>query len=95
MPAFVIVDIEIHDQELYKKYTQLTPATIEAFGGKFKVRGGSHKVLEGDWQPNRVVVLEFPTAKAAQDWWDSEEYAKARKIRQQAASTNMIIVEGL
>ena len=94
MSAFVIVEIEIHDQELYKSYTQLTPATIESYQGKFIVRGGETIVLEGDWQPKRLVLLEFPSVEVANSWWHSKEYTKARKIRQRASSTKMIIVSG-
>ncbi len=95
MPAFVIVEIEIHDQELYKTYTQLTPPSIASFQGEFIVRGGETTILEGDWQPKRLVMLKFPSVEMANSWWHSEEYSKARKIRQQAATTRMIIVEGV
>jgi uncharacterized protein (DUF1330 family) len=95
MPAFVIVEIEVHDQDLYKSYTQLTPASIAAYQGKFVVRGGETSVLEGDWQPKRLVLLEFPSMEIANSWWHSEDYTKAREIRQRAATTKMIIVDGV
>lgn len=94
MPAFVLVEIEIHNQDLYHKYTQLTPKSIAAYQGKFVIRGGETTVLEGDWDPKRLVLLEFPSVERAKEWWHSKEYTKARKIRQQAASTRMIIVNG-
>ena len=95
MPAFVIVEIEIHDHELYNSYTQLTPETIEKFKGKFIVRGGETIVLEGDPKSKRIVILEFPSMEIAKSWWHSEEYSRARKIRQQAATTRMTIVDGV
>lgn len=95
MPAFVMVEIEIHDQALYQDYTQLTPKSITDYQGKFVVRGGEVTVLEGDWKPNRLVLLEFPSVEKAKEWWHSEAYTKARKIRQQAASTKMIIINGV
>ena len=95
MSAYVIVEIEIHNRSLYKEYTELTPSTIKAFNGRFVVRGGKTKVLEGDWNPKRIVVLEFPSADMANSWWNSKEYSSAREKRQQAASTRMIIVEGV
>ncbi len=95
MPAFVIVEIEIHNHELYNAYTLLTPETIEKFKGKFIVRGGETIVLEGDPRSNRIAVLEFPSMEIANSWWHSEEYSHARKIRQQAATTRMTIVEGV
>ena len=95
MSAFVIVEIDVHDQDLYKSYTQLTPASIASYQGKFVVRGGETMVLEGDWQPKRLALLEFPSMEIANSWWHSEEYTKARKIRQRAATTKMIIVDGV
>jgi uncharacterized protein (DUF1330 family) len=95
MPAYIIVDITIHNAENYEGYKKLTPASIAAYQGKFIVRGGQAETLEGDWQPGRVVVLEFPTIERAQQWWASEEYAPAKAIRQANAETKMILVEGL
>ena len=95
MPAFVIVEIEIHDHELYNSYTQLTPETIETYKGKFIVRGGETIVLEGGPRVKRTVILEFPSMEIAKSWWHSEAYSRARKIRQQAATTRMIIVDGV
>lgn len=95
MAAYVIVEIDIHNPELYKEYTQLTPASVKEHHGKFVVRGGACQVLEGDWQPKRIVVLEFPSSKAANAWWHSEEYTRARQIRQRAAHTKMILVDGV
>ena len=79
---------------MYEEYKKLTPASIAAYGGKFIVRGGATETLEGDWQPGRVVVLEFPDAGRARQWWNSSEYATAKTIRQSAANTKMILVEG-
>ena len=95
MSAYVIVEIEVHDQDLYKSYTQLTPASIASYQGKFVVRGGETMVLEGNWQPKRLALLEFPSMEIANSWWHSEEYTKAREIRQRAATTKMIIVDGV
>jgi uncharacterized protein (DUF1330 family) len=95
MPAFVIVDVSIHNQEEYDEYRKLTPSTIAAFNGRFAVRGGRTLTLEGDWNPERIVVLEFPSVDQAKAWWNSETYSRAKAIRQKAASTKMIIVEGV
>jgi uncharacterized protein (DUF1330 family) len=94
MSAYVIVDVSIHDHAEYEEYKKLTPAAIAAFDGKFIVRGGRTTVLEGEWNPERVVVLEFPTVERAKEWWHSELYGKAKEIRQRTASTKMIVVEG-
>lgn len=95
MAAYVIVDVNIHDQELYEEYKKLTPEAVKAFEGKFIVRGGPTLLLEGNWAPGRMVVLEFPTVEKAQEWWNSGIYSNARKIRQKAATTQMIIAQGV
>jgi uncharacterized protein (DUF1330 family) len=94
MPAYIIVDVTIHNSENYEGYKKLTPASIAAYDGKFIVRGGPTETLEGQWEPGRIVVLEFPTVERAKRWWASEEYAPAKAIRQANAETKMILVEG-
>lgn len=94
MSAYIIVEIEIHDPNEYEEYKKLTPSSIAAFGGRFIVRGGRSETLEGEWHPQRIVVLEFPSVERAKEWWSSEEYAPAKKIRQGGANTKMIVVEG-
>ena len=94
MPAFVIVEIAIHDHEKYDDYKKLTPAAVAAFDGRFVVRGAQTASLEGDWNPERIVVLEFPSVDRAKQWWNSEIYSEAKTIRQSAATTKMIVVEG-
>ena len=94
MPAYVLVELSIYDQELYDDYKKLTPNTIKAYGGRFVIRGGRSEHLEGDWDPERIVLLEFPSVERAKEWWHSDEYTRARLIRQRAAHTNMIILEG-
>jgi uncharacterized protein (DUF1330 family) len=95
MPAYIIVDVTINDPKAYEEYKKLTPATIAAYDGKFVVRGGRSECLEGDWNPQRTVVLQFPTLERAKEWWASEEYAPAKKIRQANATTKMLVVEGI
>ena len=95
MAAYMLVDIAVHNPENYEDYKKLTPASIAKFQGKFIVRGGKTETLEGDWNPKRVVVLEFPNAELAKKWWSSEEYAPAKKLRQENATTQMILVEGV
>lgn len=94
MAAYVLVEIDVTDPATYEDYKKLTPATLAAYDGKFIVRGGAYETLEGDWQPNRMVLLEFPTVERAKEWWNSPEYSKAKAIRQRAADTKMIVLEG-
>jgi uncharacterized protein (DUF1330 family) len=95
MSAYVIVEVTIEDPVEYEEYKKLTPAAVTAFDGKFIVRGGETDTLEGDWNPERIVVLEFPTVERAKEWWDSPLYTTAKLIRQRAAKTKMIIVQGV
>jgi uncharacterized protein (DUF1330 family) len=95
MPAYVILDITVTDPELFEEYKKLAPATIEAYGGRYIARGGKAETLEGDWMPNRVVILEFDSTEVAKAWLDSPEYREARSMRLQAATSNTIVVEGV
>ena len=95
MPAYIIVEIEILDPIGYEEYKKLAGATVEKYGGKYVVRGGKTEVLEGDWKPKRIVVLEFESTQRAKEWLNCEEYREPRKMRHRTAKTNMILVEGL
>jgi uncharacterized protein (DUF1330 family) len=95
MPAYIIVDIEITDQAGYEEYKKLAGATVEKCGGKYIVRGGSVETLEGDWEPKRIVVLEFESVQRAKEWLNCEEYREPRKMRHRTAKTKMIIVESV
>jgi uncharacterized protein (DUF1330 family) len=95
MPAYVVVQIAIADPERYEEYKALAPPSIAAYKGRYVVRGGRSEVLEGSWQPRRLVILEFPTADDARAWWSSPEYAPAKAVRQSCAETEMLLVEGL
>lgn len=95
MPAYIIVDVKINNHDDYEAYKKLTPASIAAYDGRFIVRGGPTETLEGDWLPGRLVVLKFPNADRAREWWNSPEYSPAKSIRRSAATTNMILVEGV
>ncbi|WP_162055779.1 DUF1330 domain-containing protein [Pontibacter pamirensis] len=94
MAAYVIVEVEVTDPATYEEYKKLTPASLAAYDGKFIVRGGQYETLEGDWKPNRMVMLEFPSVERAKEWWNSPEYNKAKAIRHRAANTKMIVLEG-
>jgi uncharacterized protein (DUF1330 family) len=96
MPAYVIADVEVSDPEQYKQYMALTPGAVAACGGRFIVRGGRSQVMEGDWHPKRMVVIEFPDYDTARAFYDSEKYRQARDARAGATRQfNMVIVEGV
>jgi uncharacterized protein (DUF1330 family) len=95
LAAYVIVDIVIHDPVRYEEYKRLAGPTLAPFGGRFIVRGGPVEHLEGSRPTGRLVVLEFPSARHAREWWDSPAYAPAKAVRLETATTEMILVEGL
>ncbi|HEY2897557.1 MAG TPA: DUF1330 domain-containing protein [Gemmatimonadaceae bacterium] len=94
MPAYIVVEIAIKDQARYDRYKHLAPPSIAKYGGKYLSRGGVTEALEGTWSPERFVILEFADADSARRWWNSPEYAEAKKLRQSCAETEMLLVEG-
>ena len=95
MVAYVINDMEVTDPQRLEDYKKLSPPTVAQYGGRFLARGGAMEVLEGAWQPKRLVILEFPSLAQAKAWVNSVEYAPARKLRQQASRSNIVVVEGV
>ena len=95
MPAYVIVETDVHDPEQYERYKAASPGAVHAGGGRFVVRGGELAVLEGDWHPSRLVILEFPDLEAAKRWYTSPEYEEAKRLREGAADLRMVAVQGL
>src|SRR5258707_15765629 len=95
MPAYIIVEIEILDPIGYEEYKKFAGATVEKYGGKYIMRGGKTEVLEGDWQPKRIVVLEFESAQRAKERVNCEEYREPRKMRQRTGRTKKVLGEGM
>lgn len=94
MAAYVIGDIEVTDPEAFQEYRNRVAATVEQYSGRFVVRGGRVNLKEGDWQPRRLLMLEFPSLEQAERWYNSAEYKPLIAIREKAARTHLIIVEG-
>jgi len=96
MPAYVIASVsESHDDEALAEYRRRNTEAVEAAGGRFLVRGGALAVLEGGWDPLRVVVMEFDDMAAARGWYASEAYQAAIPLRRGASTTDIILVEGV
>lgn len=95
MAAYIIADVEITDAVAYERYRQEVPAIIAAYGGRYLARGGAVEVLEGTWSPARAVIVEFPSLAALKAFWASPEYQPLRAIRERAAKSNLVAVEGL
>jgi uncharacterized protein (DUF1330 family) len=96
MSALLIVDVvSREDPAGYERYKPLVPPTLHAFGAAYLARSGPVTVLEGECQPRRLVVVRFDDAETAKRWWTSPQYAQAKRLRQEATRTNMIVVEGV
>ena len=96
MAAYVIFDVEIHDMTQYQEYMRQVKPVIEAAGGRYLVRGGPHKVVEGNWFPRRLVLLEFPSMAIAQDFYLSLEYQALKALRLRSSTAHSaVVVEGI
>src|SRR2546421_2604287 len=95
MPAYVIVETEIYDPDQYAQYKEASPAGVHGGGGRFVGRGGELAVLEGDWHPSRLVILESPDRETAKAWSSSPKYEQAKALRRGAAPPRMVAVRGL
>ncbi len=94
MPVYVIADGRAPDPGKLDEYRRRNGELVPAHGGRFLVRGGAHEVLEGSWEPGRLVIMEFPDHAAARAWYDSPEYVELRAQRQANGETDMVMVEG-
>jgi uncharacterized protein (DUF1330 family) len=92
--AYLVVDAKSTDPERMVEYRRLSSIAVDKFGGRFLVRGGAYEVLEGQWQPQRLVVIEFESRERAKAFYDSPEYVAARQARAGVSSFDMVLVEG-
>ncbi|MGX8008633.1 DUF1330 domain-containing protein [Mesorhizobium sp. ORM8.1] len=95
MPAYVISDVTIRDEETIEIYRTRAAASIAQHGGRYLVRGGEVETLEGNWKPGPLIVVEFPDIETARRWYRSDEYAAALEVRDAALSRNLILVDGI
>ena len=89
------MDIDIQDAAGLEEYRKQVPATVTKYGGRFIVRGGKFEKLEGNWDPKRLVLPEFPSVEQAKQWYDSEEYQPLKAMRLKASTSNLVLVEGV
>jgi len=93
--AYVIANVEVTNPTQYEEYKKWSTVAMQAHGAEVCVRGGKVEVLEGDWNPQRLVILKFPSVDAANKFYASPEYGKAREARAGAVIMRMVVVEGL
>lgn len=96
MPSgYVIASVTVTNPEQYEEYRKWSSEAMRAHGAEVCVRGGKVEVMEGDWNPGRTVILKFPSFAAAQAFYHSPEYSKARAAREGAAIMRLVCVEGV
>ena len=95
MAAYVIFDIDITDLTQYQEFMSAVKPALEAAGARYLARGGPHKVHEGDWQPRRIVLLEFPSFEAWEGFYNGATYQGLKAIRDACSSARLVGVEGL
>jgi uncharacterized protein (DUF1330 family) len=95
MPAYVIFDVEIRDMAKYQEFMQGVKPALEQAGGKYLARGGTHRIYEGDWSPRRIVLLEFPSMAAWEQFYYGPVYTGLKAIRDACSSARLVSVEGL
>ena len=95
MSAYVIFDVDIRDMARYQEYMKVVKPAVEAAGGRYLARGGKHEVYEGDWQPRRIVILEFPSGQAFEDFYYGPIYQGLKAIRDECSSARLVSVVGL
>ena len=95
MTAYVIFDVEIKDPARYQDFMNgVKPALAEA-GARYLARGGAHKVYEGDWEPRRIVLLEFPSVAAWESFYNGSVYRGLKAVRDECSSARLVSVVGL
>ena len=95
MAGYALIDVEITDQTVFAEFRERAPAVVEAHGGRFLVRGGATEVVQGDWTPHRVVIVEFDSVERAKSWWNSPDHTELRAMLDRCSKTTVTIVEGV
>ncbi|WP_059010487.1 DUF1330 domain-containing protein [Streptomyces specialis] len=94
MPAYVIVNVDVLDEEAGLAYAPVAQRSILDHGGRYLVAGPTPEPVEGTWDSSRFVVLEFPDMARIREWYDSPEYRRAREIRKDKVRVGMLFVQG-
>lgn len=95
MTAYVISDVVGLDPELVARYRELAQASITQYDGRYPTGvGNAIDHVEGDWEPQNIVLLAFPSMERAREWYASPEYAEALEVRRTALRRNLIFVAG-
>jgi len=94
MPAYVIINVDVLDEEAGLAYAHVAQKSILSHGGRYLIAGPTPEPVEGTWDSSRIVVVEFPDMDRIREWYDSPEYQRARKIREDKVTVGVLFVEG-
>jgi uncharacterized protein (DUF1330 family) len=92
--GYVLAEVEVTDPATYQRYRDQVLATVQAYGGRFLVRGGDPERLEGDRDAARFVLLEFDSRAAAEAWYRSQQYQDILPLRLRAANSHLFLLSG-
>jgi uncharacterized protein (DUF1330 family) len=94
MAAYVVIDrLAVTDPETFSAYQDMALLSVTTHGGRYVLPHGTQiEALEGNWTPNRIVLIEFDAADQAKQWWNSPAYERARTIHRHATISNIILV---
>jgi uncharacterized protein (DUF1330 family) len=95
MGAYLITNVNVKDADAFEAYRAGVPALARKHGGEYLVRGGSVLVLEGEWKPNRLLVLRFPNLAAVSNLFNDPEYQPFKALRQRVTECEIVAVEGI
>ncbi|MEE2754592.1 MAG: DUF1330 domain-containing protein [Candidatus Latescibacterota bacterium] len=95
MPSYLIVNVDVHDSAKYETYKTAVVPLVNRHGGEYLVRGGKHEVIEGDWDPVRIVLFRFPDRASIQAFIDDPDYQPLKQLRHSIATTEAVVVDGI
>lgn len=95
MAAYVIFDVDIRDMARYQEFMSAVKPALDEAGARYLARGGAHQVLEGDWEPRRIVLLEFPSVASFETFYNGPTYQGLKQVRDACSSARLVCVEGL
>jgi uncharacterized protein (DUF1330 family) len=95
MTAYMLVDLDVHDPKGFEEYRAAVPTLIAKHSGEYIVRGGEFEVIEGDWQPNRLVMFRFPDRQSIRNFFNDPEYADLKALRHKVSDSIVVAVDGI
>ncbi len=94
MTAYLVLDLSINDLQGFLPYAEAIPAFIEKHGGRYIVRGVVPAVMEGDWAPERLVVIEFPSQENARAFLNDPTAQSLFSLRHRTTTSKLVLAEG-